>query len=337
MQKVANHMMPASHPFVKAISLALRDRCQIEPGERLLAAVSGGADSTALLLALAALAGRKQWQLDLHVAHVNHHLRESAEHDARFVERLAEQLSLPYHRRDIHPPDDEAEARRMRYNALAQAAEQVDADAIATAHHADDQLETLLMRLIRGASIAGLAGIRWRRELHGRAVVRPMLRLTHAEAEGFCDEAGVAFRVDETNADLTKWRNRLRHDVLPVLGELRADASLKATEAAESLADAQRLVEHHAHELVERHVQFDRGMAHLPREEARRLDQAALRLIVLHTSRRMGVGGDRLAARTVEQVAAAIAERSNENRRFELADGVCVEVAAAVVAWSRAR
>ncbi len=328
--------MPASHPFVKAISQALRHRCEIAPGDRLVVAVSSGADSTALLLALAALTRRHEWQLDLHVAHVNHHLRDAAERDARFVERLAGQLGLAFHKRDVHPPDDEAAARRMRYNALAQVAEQVDADAIATAHHADDQLETMLMRLIRGASIAGMTGIRWRRELNGQAVVRPMLRLTHAEAEAFCDEAAVAFRVDETNADRSKWRNRLRHDVLPVLADLRTDASLKATEAAESLADAQRLVERHAHKLIEQHVRFDRGVAHLPRDEARQLDPAALRLLVLHTSRRMGVGGDRLAARTVEQIAAAIAENSNENRRFELADGVCVEVTAAGVMWAKA-
>ncbi|MFK7789287.1 MAG: tRNA lysidine(34) synthetase TilS, partial [Phycisphaeraceae bacterium] len=153
------------HPLVRSVARALRERCDVEPSSAIVVACSGGADSVALLRALAMLAPRRKWQLRVIVGHINHHLRNEADDDAAFVEALAGVLSLPFARRDIRPADLpgnlEANARDLRYQSLAEIAKEHGASLIATAHHADDQLETLLMRMLRGSSVAGLRGIAW--------------------------------------------------------------------------------------------------------------------------------------------------------------------------------
>ena len=186
---------PAQHPFTKAIAGALRGRCRLGASpdgspSRVVLAVSGGADSVALLRSLVALSRRRGWRLTIAVGHVQHHLRADrlAERDARFVERLSAKLRVPYFRADLDatprqggksPRDNtEAWARRERYAALLDIARAFHAEAIITAHHADDQLETVLMRLLRGASVRGLAGMAWRRRVAPRG----------GEAARFADE-----------------------------------------------------------------------------------------------------------------------------------------------------
>ena len=322
-------MIPANHPFVKAISLALRSRCATQPGDRLLLAVSGGADSTAMLLAIHALAPTKPWQLDLHIAHINHHLRPCADEDARFVQQLADQLNLPRTVIDIHPPDNEAAARDARYRALAEHSATINADATVTAHHADDQLETLLMRLIRGTALPGLTGIQSRRTLYDQTVIRPLLRTTHAACLDLCAQANITPAVDPTNTDTTKTRNRIRRDILPILNDLRPDASVKADDAAQALTDANTLIEQLTADLLTQHVRFNGSSASLPRATARSLSPAALRLIITQTARTLGLPADALPARTVEQIALAAADASNENRRFDLAANLTAHVSPA--------
>ncbi len=322
------------HGLTQSVATSLREDCGIQTGDRLLVAVSGGADSTALLLALHALAQQAHWSLDLHVAHVNHHLRAAANDDAIAVAKLAKQLTLPFLEQQIRPRDNEDEARRMRYAALADMAKQVDADAVATAHHADDQLETLIMRMIRGTSAVGLRGIRPRRKLIGMTVIRPMLRTTHAEAESLCDAAGATICDDETNRDVSRWRARLRADVLPVLRDMRPSAAIKASEAADAMADAAGLVHRYGSQLLRRHVQLTDQQATLPRTVARAMPFEAVRLIVLRTSHKLGVGGDHLPARTVAQIARAIIDDSGETRTFTLS-GVDIAVTAQNVTWQK--
>lgn len=228
------------HPFAAAVEAGLA-RCGVGAGDRLLIACSGGADSVALLLAAASLATLDKWALDIHIAHVHHHLRDDADGDAALVARLAERYELPHHRSDIQPGDasgnTEANARRMRYDALAAIAHDIDADHIATAHHADDQLETLLMRLIRGAGPRGLRGILPTRKCtpsRGR-LIRPMLRVTHDEALAYLRDCDQPWREDHTNTDTTRTRARLRAEVLPVLKSLNPNASQNAAKATERL------------------------------------------------------------------------------------------------------
>ncbi len=327
-------MIPANHPFVKAISLALRSRCAVNPGDRLLLAVSGGADSTALLLALHALAPTKPWQLDLHVAHVNHHLRPDADHDAAFVADLAQKLNLPHTTRDVYPPDNEAAARDARYHALAHTYNTIDADATVTAHHADDQLETLLMRLVRGSGLAGLTGILARRTLYHQTVIRPLLRTTHQQCLALCDEYNITPCADPTNLDTNRWRNRFRHDILPIINELRPDAALKADTAAQALADAQEMLDDLTHDLLSQHAQITDDTAHITRQTARDLPPSTLRPLIVQITRHLGLPADALPARTVEQIALAAADNDGHTRRFELADDITIHVTTDAVTWN---
>ncbi|TMA53895.1 MAG: tRNA lysidine(34) synthetase TilS [Deltaproteobacteria bacterium] len=183
--------------------------------EHLLAAVSGGPDSTALLAGLAALAPARGFRVT--AAYVDHGLRgtEGAAECAR-VAALAGQLGVPFVSRTVAVPPGtgrEARARHARYAALADMAAEVGAGRIATGHTQDDQAETLVFRLLRGAGRRGLGGMRSAR---GR-LFRPMLDITRTDVRRFLADRGLGFAVDRTNADLALARNRIRRLVLPFL------------------------------------------------------------------------------------------------------------------------
>ena len=189
-------------------------------GETVLVAVSGGADSTALLDVLDELRG--PLALTLEVAHVHHGLRPEADAEAARVEALCAERGLPYHIARVEvrragPGADwaglEAAARQRRYAALREIAAEVGAARIATGHTADDQAETVLMRLLEGAGPGGLAGIPPRRG----ALVRPLLACRRAEIEAYLRARGMRWTEDGSNRDPAFLRNRLRHDVLPWL------------------------------------------------------------------------------------------------------------------------
>lgn len=332
-------------PLVKAVESALRRPCGVEPGESLLIGVSGGADSVTLLRALCAIAPRSHWSLTLHIAHVNHHLRPDAAEDASFVAALAEQLDLPFHQREVHPADHpgnlEANARRARYRAMAEMADSAGARFVVTAHHADDQLETLLMRLIRGSSVKGMTGLAPRRKLdppnaHGAVpyLIRPMLGVDHAAALAFLREIGQEWREDASNADLTRRRARLRAEVLPVLRDLRADAAIKAAHTARRLRDAERLSDRAVRAAERQWIRTDsEGRSFLSRDVARRLPSPLLRALIHRRSRAAGAPADGLSGRSLAPVVRAARDPSGEPRSFDLAGGVRIEVDAEQVRW----
>ncbi|HEX8171466.1 MAG TPA: tRNA lysidine(34) synthetase TilS [Thermoanaerobaculia bacterium] len=179
---------------------------------RVLAAVSGGADSTALLVALAELRGEG---FEVVAAHVNHHLRgDDSDADEAFVRALCARLGVTLHVADGTLDDDavkargiEAAAREVRYARLQSIRETANAQWIATAHQRNDQAETVLMRLLTGSGIAGLRGIHRRRD---DAIVRPLLEVTRAEVEAFLHERHIVPRHDRSNDDRRFLRNRVR-------------------------------------------------------------------------------------------------------------------------------
>lgn len=189
-------------------------------GETVLVAVSGGADSVALLDVLRDV--RRALDLTLACAHVHHGLRAEAEADADFVRRLCERLDLPFHLERVtvrtKPPWEglEAEARRARYAALDARARSLGAHRIATGHTADDQAETVLMRLLQGAGPRGLAGIA---PVRG-PVIRPLLETRRDEILAHLASRGLDWVEDATNRDSRFLRNRIRHDVLPFLAQV---------------------------------------------------------------------------------------------------------------------
>ena len=239
------------HRFVAQVERQLRTRCGVEVGARLIIGVSGGPDSVALLGACQVLSHRRahgQVVLQPTVVHVNHHLRTAAQDDAAYVADLCDRLGVEHHAKDIYPAQEPgnvaANARRLRYAALAEVARTVDAPYVAVAHHGDDQLETMLIALCRGAGQDGLSGMAWRRPLDGDlTLVRPLLGLRKVNCEAFCLMAELTFRRDPSNDDATQVRGRLRRDVLPVLEELWPQVGRRATGAADALAMARDALE----------------------------------------------------------------------------------------------
>ena len=198
---------------------------QVEAG--VLLAVSGGADSTAMLRCFVAIMQSRTTPAAIHVAHVNHALRgRESDDDAVFVRQLAGQFGLPYHETlltsEMLATDDsgsiEAAARGLRYDFLRQTAEQNALRHVAVAHNADDQAETVLHRIIRGTGVAGLAGIPPVRTL-GEAVtlIRPMLAFSRRTILDYLDAIQQPFRTDSTNAESRYTRNKIRNNLIPQL------------------------------------------------------------------------------------------------------------------------
>jgi tRNA(Ile)-lysidine synthase len=189
-------------------------------GSRVLVAISGGSDSVALLFLLRDLAENGQFTIQA-LAHLNHGLRPTADRDERFCRELADRLRLQIavKKEDVkgfargRNLSVEDAARRIRYDFLEEAADTFGADRIAVGHTQDDQAETFLLKLIRGAGLTGLAGIRPRR---GR-VVRPLLDVARGDLRTYLSALGEDWIDDESNEDLANPRNRIRHRVLPEL------------------------------------------------------------------------------------------------------------------------
>ncbi|HEV8673671.1 MAG TPA: tRNA lysidine(34) synthetase TilS [Methylomirabilota bacterium] len=237
---------PTSCPdLADAVRAAIARHRLLDPGERVLVGVSGGADSVALLHALTRLA--PEYGLDLTVCHVHHGLRPEADRDAALVSDLGARLGCPVliERVRVTPRpgrSPEAVARVARYAALDRAARATGATRIALGHTADDQAETVLMRLLQGAGPRGLAGIPVRR---GR-LIRPLLEVDRAAIVAYLHAHRVGWVEDATNQDQKLLRNRIRHELLPLLAAhgwprirvaLRrtARASREAVEALDAL------------------------------------------------------------------------------------------------------
>jgi tRNA(Ile)-lysidine synthase len=226
---MGNRMDPLQR---KAWSALQRGRF-IGSGALLVVAVSGGADSVALLHALLTLRGRAG--LRLHVAHLNHDFRgDEADEDARFVARLGVSLDLPVTVEKINPVAYQREAglssfeeaaREVRYGFLARVARDTGAAAIALGHTADDQAETVLMHLVRGAGLHGLRGMEelstWkdREGAHPARLFRPLLGATKQETAAYCQRRRIAFRTDSGNLSMRFTRNRVRSRLMPALKE----------------------------------------------------------------------------------------------------------------------
>jgi len=213
----------------------------LEDGDRVVVAVSGGADSVALLYLLDELRAAVYPHLQLHVAHFNHQLRgEEADADEEFVRELAERLRLPFtsERQDVralarHEKRNlEEVAREVRYQFLRRVAAEVGARRIATGHTLTDQAETFLMRLLRGAGGEGLSGIH---PVVDDLIIRPLLSVRREETHAYCHARGIAYRVDRSNLEPGLWRTCVRLEILPRLSALNPRALEAIGRAAERL------------------------------------------------------------------------------------------------------
>ncbi len=207
---------------------------------RLLAAVSGGADSVALLLGLALL--QPELDFSLFAVHVHHGLREaSAQEDADFVAELCGRLQVPlllYHAKlagGMNSPGAEERAREARRSFFEKAMKEVAAHALLTAHHQDDQAETVLMRLLRGAGAGGLGGMRRLLPLGTGVLLRPFLDLSHETLRQALSSMHQPWREDESNQSPCCLRNHLRLSVFPLLEPWQPQAARHMAQAAQRL------------------------------------------------------------------------------------------------------
>ncbi|MGA3160672.1 MAG: tRNA lysidine(34) synthetase TilS [Terracidiphilus sp.] len=196
----------------------------LRPGLRLAVGLSGGADSVALLRALAELS--RELGLVLHAAHLHHGLRgEEADGDLAFARALAGQLGMPFHEAKVdagatareNAETIEEAARLLRYGWFRQLMASDTVEAVATAHTRDDQSETVLAKFLRGAWTEGLSGIHPVIEYPEGRILRPLLSTTRAEVEAYLNALGQGWREDSSNRHLTYTRNRIRHELLPLL------------------------------------------------------------------------------------------------------------------------
>lgn len=286
-----------------------------------VAAVSGGRDSMALVLALAeasdrALIGR------VVVAHVHHHRRVEADAELELVRSMAGRLDLPFEAAhlDGDPAATPADLRTGRYAALIEIATGCDAALVATGHQAEDQLETVLLAMIRGAGPRGLVGMRARRPLcDGVDVFRPMLEVRRADAADLCEAAGVAWCDDPGNIDSATLRGMLRAEVLPVLESIRAGAAQRCSEAAPLRQAAADALDAACARPVD--GQWSRASLAAMSEGLRR---ASLYLAAVAVCG----GSDAVSSASVREASAAIIDTRAHRRTFELGGGVACVVEA---------
>ena len=209
--------------MLEVVRSVLQNRCGLTPLSRLLVAVSAGPDSLCLLHVL--------WQLgySVVVAHLDHGLRVESAAEAAMVQHFAEDLGVQWvcKRQDVqgyatqNGLSIEEAARNLRYRYLFEQAERLEAQAVAVGHNADDQVETVLMHLLRGAGLSGLRGMGhyslpnpWSQRI---PLVRPLLGIWRGEIQAYLDRSGLKPSLDSSNLELRYYRNRLRHELIPHL------------------------------------------------------------------------------------------------------------------------
>ncbi len=305
----AHEQEPPTEPLLDAAAAAIAAHALLPAGGAVVVAVSGGADSVALLDILRQLAPARRWRL--HIAHVNHQLRGAeSDADAAFVAQLAERAGLPCAIQTIDVAraqqthaSPENTARQLRYAALAAIARDVGARNIALAHHQDDQAETVLLHLLRGSGLGGLAGMRYASPLPPLAetalplaetapplrstamhengqpqapitLARPLLDVSRADLRAYCARRGLTYREDSSNADTAPQRNWLRHTALPLLETRYPAAARTLARAARLLAEDYAYLIGAADDWLHRHAQSCDGGVLLDRAAWRALPPA---------------------------------------------------------------
>ncbi len=298
------------HPLAAEVGRGL-GRARVADGTRVAVAASGGADSTALLALCAGL--REHRRVDPVALHVDHGLRAESGVDHACAASAAERLGIAFaaRRLEIAPGTGlPARAREARYAALADMAKEQGASVVLLAHHADDQLETMLLAVVRGAGLAGVGGMPARRAIGGTGVdaVRPCLRIRRADLRDACAHLGLAWREDPGNDRRDTPRGVVRHVVLPALEGIVPGAPGRAARTAEIARLGAVILDSHAEAL--------RGPGgEIPRQALRGAPEALAATAV------RSLVGDRLDDAAVWQAAEAACDAVTDPRRFPLEGG----------------
>jgi tRNA(Ile)-lysidine synthase len=227
----------------------LKEKCGLSKDSPVLVGVSGGPDSLCLLSIL------KECSFLIQAVHINHHLRAEADSEAARVQQYCLDWSIPFIQFDIdvnafsseQKLSIEESARILRYQYLMKAAVEVSAQALAVAHQADDQVETILMHLLRGSGMSGLKGMSYRSYNSAFSnvipIVRPLLGVWRSEIEDYCSEHKIIPCYDQSNSDQTYFRNRIRHDLVPILKTYNSQADQHLWQISQLIGDEDRFLQ----------------------------------------------------------------------------------------------
>jgi tRNA(Ile)-lysidine synthase len=290
------------HPLVATVRKAIGNK-------DVVVGVSGGADSVALLLLSVSVALQESSEISVVAAHVNHGLRKDADEEQKMVKQLCERIGVRCETRcvTVTPVNGSiaAGARVARYGVLAEIASTLGFQTVAVAHHAEDQLETMLMALCRGGGLRKLSGIAAVRPLCDNInLLRPLLHVEKSELISICKEANVRWCEDPTNVDPATPRGRLRRDVIPVIREIWSSADKHAANASTLLHAATDAFE----SFVPKGKTWDRStLAQLPIP----IIDAALHLAI----------GDNATYETIQSISEAVVDKSTQPRTFQCKNG----------------
>ncbi len=249
--------MNAKEQMEKKVFAYIAKHHMFEAGDKVIAGISGGADSVCLLFMLFEWA--KHTPLSIEVVHVNHGIRKEASEDAEYVRRLCAQLEVPFHlveadvkklSKEWNCSEEEA-GRMLRYQAFHGTAQDVGATKIAVAHNSNDRSETMLFHMFRGSGIRGLGSIRPVRDM----VVRPLLCLERGEIETYLRDRNIAYCTDSTNETDHYTRNKIRHHILPYIErEIAPGAVARMAQTADMLTETDEYLEQQTQKAFERCV-----------------------------------------------------------------------------------
>ncbi|KRE45448.1 tRNA lysidine(34) synthetase TilS [Paenibacillus sp. Soil724D2] len=303
----------------------------VEPGDVVVVAVSGGPDSVGLLHVLFALAERYSWKLV--VAHVNHQFR-GAESDAEatFVGKLADDLGLPCEIGVIDVPafieetslNGQAAAREKRYEFLHQIAAKYGAIRIAFAHHADDQAETVLMRILRGTGPSGLVGMPERRREKKVELIRPFLRIYKADIVNYCAQHEMTYCKDSSNELRKYFRNQIRLDVMPMLKQYNE----QLPESLNRLTDLMRAEDDYlakeAEQVFHRITTFKQAYCRIERRDFTELHVALQRRLIKLILNCLCLERDRLDFTRIESMRELILQDQVSNQVLQVDEQVYI-------------
>ncbi len=225
----------------------------VDPGDRVLIALSAGPDSTCLLDLYQRVA--EEYSLKLGIAHINYHLRgDESDRESQWIRDIAKDLALPLHQKD-HPITQKShvqeEARRIRYQYFKQVCESDRYDKLSTGHHLDDQIETFFLRLMRGTSLAGLISMGYSSVMDGVKIVRPLLSIPKSELVSYLDNKNMVYSIDRSNLEGNYLRNKLRNKLLPVFEELFPDYRANTEKAIDKLKEENQFIQSLTQELID--------------------------------------------------------------------------------------
>lgn len=306
--------------LISRLERTIRQQRLFRPGDTLVVALSGGADSTALLDLLTRLPG---YNLHLIVAHLNHSLR-GAESDAdqEFCRMTASRYNVPFEVRRIDVQGMASDSglnledagRRARIQFLGEVSSRYDAAAVALAHHADDQAETVLMRLLRGSGMTGLSGMPFR---NARGFVRPLLEISRPEIEQYLLGLGLNWREDASNSDTIYLRNRIRHQLLPLLEEYNPAIRSCLAATASVLSGDEELLAEMTEQAFSRSCRMEDDGIVCSAAKLRMLNIALRRRVLRHGFKQLAGSLDGVSQRHIDAICALI-DSDRPNSRLAL-------------------